>query len=192
MALLSFIFGDKVKARVGLVEFDASLSESHTMSATVTEHPVEEGADIADHFRRQPDGITISGIVSDTPLVYLASLQAPSPIVDDLTRAPDRADLAYAEVQRVMNDGDLVDVVTSLRTYENMALTSFSVVRDTANGNVLNATMSLRQVIVAESETVSAPEPKTPANAPAVDGGTQPTKTPPTPAADRAAAMGGG
>lgn len=188
MALLSLIFGDKVKARVGLVELDASLSESHSMSATVTEHPVEEGADIAYHIRRQPDAITISGIVSDTPLVFLASAQAPSPIVDDLTRAPDRVDLAYAELQRLMNDGELVDVVTSLRTYENMALTSLSVTRDVSNGNVLNATMSLRQVVVAESEKIAAPEPKTQANAPAVDGGIQPTHTPSASVAEKAAA----
>ena len=101
MALLSLIFGEKIKARVGLVELDASLSESHSMNATVTEYPVEEGADIADHIRRQPDTITISGIVSDTPLVYLASLQAPSPIVDDLTRADAGVDGPSAVVFRV-------------------------------------------------------------------------------------------
>jgi hypothetical protein len=80
MALLSLIFGEKAKARIGIVELDASLSETHSMSAEVTNHPVEEGSEISDHIRKQPDSIQISGVVSNTPLVYLASIQAPSPL----------------------------------------------------------------------------------------------------------------
>lgn len=174
MSLMSLIFGEKTKAQVGFVELDASLSETHSMSAEPTNHPVEAGFEITDHIRKKPDSIQITGVVTDTPLVYLASLQTPSPLANDhLTPVTYRADLAYAELQRIMNEGETVEVVTSLRSYENMALTSLSVTRDAASGNVLNVSMDLREIIVARSETVSAPTPVTEANAPPRDGGQQ-------------------
>jgi hypothetical protein len=176
MALLSLIFGEKAKARIGIAELDASLSETHSMSAEVTNHPVEEGSEISDHIRKQPDSIQISGVVSNTPLVYLASIQAPSPLMNDLTPVSDRAELAYAELQRIMSQGETVEVVTSLRTYENMALTSLSITRDAASGNVLNASMDLREVIIVKSKVVAAPVPATPANAPPVNAGRQPAQ----------------
>lgn len=181
MALISLLYSQKV--RIGLVEFDASLSETHSMNAAVTDHPVEEGSEISDHIRRQPDSVQITGIVSDTPIIWLASIAAPSPLMNDLTPVRDRAELAYAELQRLMNQGETVEVVTSLRIYENMAITSLSITRDSINGNVLNATIGLREIIVAKSETVSAPEPMTPANVVPVDMGRQPTQSASSPLA---------
>lgn len=156
--MLSILF-PKTKVTVGLVQFDAALSETHRKSNEVTAHPVEAGVDVVDHIRPLPEEIEISGVVSDTPLVYLPSLRAPSPITDDLTHPSDRADIAYWELNRIMDEGELIDVITKLREYENMAITSFTVDRDAATGNVLNASLSLRQVVTVESQTVAAPEP---------------------------------
>lgn len=164
MGALSLLFGDKTRARVGLVQFDASLTETHNKEVEVTDHPVEEGADITDHIRPVPESVDINGMVTNTPLVILASLRADSPLVGDATPIEDRAGLAYAELQRIMDDGELVTVVTSLREYENMVLTSMSVPRDVGNGNVLNANLSLREIIIAETERVAAPEPEATAN----------------------------
>jgi len=149
----------KSKVRVGLVNFDATISESHRKSNEVTSHPVEAGIDVSDHIRPQPEEIDINGIVSDTPLVYLPSLRATSPIEGDLTRPTERADAAYKEIQRVMDAGQLVTVVTKLREYEDMAITSFAVDRDASTGNVLNATLSLRQVVTVESQVTAEPIP---------------------------------
>lgn len=149
----------KSKVRVGLVNFDATISESHRKANEVTSHPVEAGVDVSDHIRPQPEEIDINGIVSDTPLVYLPSLRATSPIEGDLTRPTERADAAYKELQRVMDSGQLVTVVTKLREYESMAITIFGVDRDASTGNVLNATLSLRQVVTVESQVTAEPIP---------------------------------
>jgi hypothetical protein len=37
---------------IGIVHFDAAISETHTESGTSTEHPVEKGTDISDHLGR--------------------------------------------------------------------------------------------------------------------------------------------
>ena len=179
MGALEVIFGDKRKLRVGLVNFDASVTETHTKRNSVPQHPVEVGKNVSDHIRQEPDELSINGIVTDHPIFFLASIQAESPLEGDLTAVNDRADLAYAELQRVMNDGELVEIVTSLREYENMAITELVVNRDAANGNVMNANISAREVRIVQTETTDAPEPENPANAPPTDAGKKPPKTPP-------------
>lgn len=174
MGLLEVVFGEKRKLAIGLVQFDASLTETHTKRNTIPSHPVESGTNISDHIRQEPDEITLQGVVTDHPIVYLASETAPSPLDGDLTAANDRADLAYAEMQRVMADGELVSIVTTLREYENMGITEMTVQRDSANGNVFNATIAAREVRIVTTEVTEAPVPENPANAPPAESGKQP------------------
>lgn len=164
------------KAKIGHIVFDASLSETHTESADVTQHPVEFGANITDHIRRQPAQVEINGLVTDHPIVFAASLAAPSPIDDDLDTASKRADLAYAYLQAVMEYGELVTVVTSLREYENMAIKSLVVTRDVNNGQVLNCSVGLIEVILAETQTATASAPTATSSKGAADKGKKPKK----------------
>jgi hypothetical protein len=50
------------------IDFDGVESETHPDLATVTEHPVEVGVNIVDHVRLEPAVISLSVIVSNTPL----------------------------------------------------------------------------------------------------------------------------
>lgn len=64
---------------------DVSVRESHGLSAEVTEHPVESGADVADHIRPKQRTVTIEGIISNTPIEVPQShmdgaAEDPSPI----------------------------------------------------------------------------------------------------------------
>ena len=158
MSLSELLF-KKTRAVVGLVQFDASLSESHLSEADITDHPVEEGANIADHIRNRPDSIEINGVVTNTPIAYLASLTAKSPLTSDLGSVDDRVETAYQELLRIKNTGELVEVITSLRTYKNMVLKSVSVVRDQANGNILNTSVALREMLIANALSVDLPIP---------------------------------
>jgi hypothetical protein len=59
---------DDAGATVSAV-FDVDLQETHEGTNIITEHPVEDGADIADHIRPQLQRFTVEGFVSDTPLL---------------------------------------------------------------------------------------------------------------------------
>jgi hypothetical protein len=52
----------------GFLTLDASLREQHTGNSVITDHPVEFGANVADHIRAEPDMLVVEGIVSNTPL----------------------------------------------------------------------------------------------------------------------------
>ena len=51
------------------LELDVDLQESHDLASDITEHPVEEGADVTDHVRPRLRRVTIEGYVSDTPML---------------------------------------------------------------------------------------------------------------------------
>lgn len=50
------------------VQFDVVSVQSHEGTVEVTEHPVEEGSDIADHARPVPELLSIEGFVSNKPM----------------------------------------------------------------------------------------------------------------------------
>jgi hypothetical protein len=64
------------------LEFDAVIAEEHTMGADVSEHPVEEGADIADHIRPRLATLNLSGVITNTPLNEATSGLSPGPIIN--------------------------------------------------------------------------------------------------------------
>lgn len=157
--------------------FDAVVSETHIGNAVTTDHPVESGADMTDHIQRTPEELQIIGIVSDTPVLFLASIRAqPSvPGGDSRNRAKD----AYSFIKEIKDGGKLVDVVLSLREYTNMAIVGLSVIRDKETSRVVEMAISLREILIATTEQVAAPEPETDARKKTVKQGKK-TKQPET------------
>lgn len=180
MAQLEVLFGIAKRTRIGVVNLDASVSETHTKRNEIPNHPVEEGSDIADHVRRVPEEIVINGLVSNYPIAILASLTAASPIEGDSSPIGDRTGEAYKRLREIMDTAELIDVVTSLWDYTNMIISDMRVEREAATGNVINATITCKEVVLAQIETVEAPENLA---SPAPDLGSKPT-TPASPEQD--------
>ncbi|GAH17647.1 unnamed protein product [marine sediment metagenome] len=68
-------------------------------------------------------------------------------------------------------DGEPITVITSLREYPNMAITTLAVTRDATTGNVLSSSVSLEQMLFATTETVELPKPVTTSNKKSVNKG---------------------
>jgi len=73
MALLQLIFGGPKKAQVGTMQLDASVSEEHTRESKITQHPIEDGSNISDHVTLTPKRVRIQGVISDSPISFLAT-----------------------------------------------------------------------------------------------------------------------
>lgn len=149
----------KQKTSIGSVELDASVSEQHTGAVEVTDHPVETGGAISDHARPLPETVTIEGLISNTPMPEAGAATqertwAGVNYRSSSEMAPTNASEGYAALLKLKDAGELITVVTALRTYENMVLTSLTVPRDARTGNGLRFAASLKQVRVANSQTV--------------------------------------
>lgn len=145
---------------------DCSVKEEHTAEVEVTDHAVERGSAITDHARPKPEELTLEGIVSNTPL---SSFQVTRAVTQDgvtlQTTAqsnnargmPGAAELAYTQLRSLRDTAKLVTIVTQLRTYDNMAMTSLKVPREDKIGDVLKFEAKFKQVrIVTNAVTVVA------------------------------------
>lgn len=164
---LGIIF-NKRPASVGSIVLDASIREVHSSSATITDHPVEDGANIADHVNRRPDVIAIEGVVSNTTLIFPSGIVGIAPI-QSLERVMgskgeqrkvinDLAQTAYTQFLELMKGTSLVKIVTTLRTYENMLLEDFTVTRDARHSNAIFFTVRAREVRLVSTKLEALPE----------------------------------
>lgn len=144
---LEILFGAKLgrSTVIEALELDASLSEEHTSEAEVTEHPIETGSDISDHKRKKPVQVKITGLITNTPLRFFNF------------DSGDAAVSAWDVLQQMQQSKVLLTVITSLKTYENMAIVALSAPRDAKRGHSLEFTATMREIFTAKSETVAPP-----------------------------------
>lgn len=157
-----------------LIQFDASIREVYTHDADVTDHPVEDGANVSDHVRDLPDEIEISGWVSNHPIIAFGEFGQDFAIAggDPTVRAED----FYRELRRIKSEGEPVRLVTSLDQFDEMVLKSIRVRRDKETGNIVDATIRLKQIVIATTETIAAPKPVQTNRSTKTDKGRQTTK----------------
>jgi hypothetical protein len=134
----------KQKILIDGYQIDASLSESHDLDSDVTEYPVETGSSITDNTRPKPITVTIEGIVSDTPLGPVADLRH-NESGPDGSFTPSTEALAVLEGIRSAREP--VSITTTLRTFDNMVMTSLSIPRDAATGAALRFSATFTEVI---------------------------------------------
>lgn len=132
---------------VRMFTFDATISESPTLMATPTVHPLEDGAEATDHIRIEPREVVVTGIVSNTPIVSV--MQDPD--------TPSRDFLAWDRVEAILRARQPVDIITRLRTYRNMAMVSAVTNRDESTGQALTIALTFRELVFAESMFVEVP-----------------------------------
>lgn len=144
----------------GGIEMDAVLVEQYDMSSTVTEHPVDEGSDVADNIIRQPIGYLINGVVTDTPMGLVQALQQIGNTVTGIanflkenllgeepdSEATSRSLAAFQALVQLWSDGVVFDVQTGMGLYENMAIVNIQVQVDQNTAGHLNFVARLRQI----------------------------------------------
>lgn len=156
MDFLSTLFRQQTR-RIGVMVPDVVVSEKHSDTLEITEHPVEKQTaagtgTIADHAYRRPSEVTMEvGFAgggslldfADTTKIGLSTpLNAMSPTD------------VYNALLKMQQDRELLDVVTGKRTYNNMLIRSIEVTTDKATEHVLSATLTLREVILTSTSTI--------------------------------------
>lgn len=150
--------------QIGTITIDACKDETHTLTNTVTDHPVEEGFNISDHVRPDPDMVTLSCFVSNTPLSTdqqtranqeggNSSAQTNADGSVKIIQIPGRGKATFDKLKKLRDEGTLIEVVTTLKTYgvsadEGMVVQSLTVPRNTKNYDGLEFSVTLKQIRV--------------------------------------------
>lgn len=108
---------------VPLLIADATITEGHSRSARVSQHPRELGADLADTFQAQLPRVTATIVFSATPLGF-----APE---------PNRPAEAYEALLDLQQSATLATLITHTLTYDNCALEEVSAPRSSSTGHAL-------------------------------------------------------
>jgi len=162
----SVLFGKK-GAIIGSLQLDATVSENHDYTNEVSQFPVENGDTIIDHIRLVPEKITINGLVSNSPIDV--RFQDITDIVegtsntsevktvsrdDTPTRVESAQNILLKIAGRVIQGKsvrpEIVTIVTGLRVYKDMAITSLTINRTARTGQALPFTASFINVETVE------------------------------------------
>lgn len=137
---------------VGEISLDLILTESHSLNAAVTQHPVQDGSTISDHITILPRSGTMRVLVSNFSLSTAEGDEKAEwrEIYEQGEAAqknlPNRAADAWEKLKDLVKKRELVKVVTSLEVYEDVALTRVETARDGETGDALEIDIDYEQV----------------------------------------------
>lgn len=171
---------------IGPLRMQVVIKESHQDDLEITEHPVQQGATIADHAIKRPSTVTIIGGWSDSPsvtgllagaLAGLASTAKAASLLsgNSSSQSRDMYDKMLAlQAQRIP-----FDVFTGKRKYRSMLIKSLSAETDVDSEHILRVTAVLQEVLVVSTTTTTLTSAPPPAHAqprvtrPPTDGGSK-------------------
>lgn len=152
MGIFSIIFMKK-RASIGGITIDASVREVHESRCEITDNPVENGADVADHVQMQPKSLMIEGIITDTPVTF-SVVDAATGLVGTARSYFGNGSLskdAFDKLLELQEKRQPFKAVTGLKVYDNMILEDLRVPRTARTGNAIHFTARMRQILVARA-----------------------------------------
>lgn len=158
MAFIDSILGGAKVTRIGEtggdpIALDCSVRENHSVSGEVSDHPVETGVDIVDHYRVLPRQVEITGVITNSPLsVEFPGASLINSAIGLINGDEDPSTNAWQEFNRFFDESVVLTIETSLKEYPNMVLTSLGVTRDVSTSNGLNFVAGAREVRFVDTE----------------------------------------
>ncbi|QUG75967.1 hypothetical protein GKQ23_13605 [Erwinia sp. E602] len=161
MDIISTLFSLQSR-KIGIVIPDVVITEKHSDTLEITEHPVESptkksggaSADdsgyIADHAYRRPSELVMEvGFAGGGSLLDLVNT---SNVGLSIGMSPKET---YEKLLDLQRKREPFDVVTGKRMYSNMLIRVLDVTTDKHTENVLMATLVLREIIITESKSIT-------------------------------------
>ena len=130
------------------IEFDALLDQSRDYEADVPEYPTEKGFSVSDTIVLKAETISMTLYVTDTPVTWKNRFGSGAGRVESIIKRLEQ--LYFAK--------KVFTVVTSDAVYDNMVLTSMSIAKSSDVGYAREIPISLKKIIVTESNTVTIPD----------------------------------
>lgn len=162
---MAYIFASQGlrKNKLGAIELDLTIEESHLRNADITDFPVEGGGQIQDNISNQPKRLKITGFVTDSP-------------IDSDTTLVNRVQDAFDALDELFDTRAPFDVVSGLKSYSNMAFESLELPRQ-RDGSI-QFTATLKQITITHSELVDLPKSKASVGTKKQDAGRKNTESP--------------
>lgn len=119
------------------------VEEKHRDELVITNHPVQNGANITDHAYKQPAMLSLRYGWSASGAIFSLDLGAPS--VDDV----------YSMLLKLQESRQPFDVVTGKRNYSNMLIRSIDLVTDKTTEKSIIVDVLLQQIIIVQTQAAT-------------------------------------
>ena len=153
----------KPKRKIGAFTATVTLEEMHEDSIEITDHPVEQGAIIADHAYKLPAKVTIRCAWSNSPAesgLIGGAIGAIKGTVAGLSsifsgNSPKQVRDVYEKMLKLQASAIPFDILTGKRKYTDMLIKTLSVITDKSSENLLMVTAVCQQVIIVKTALAS-------------------------------------
>lgn len=137
-----------VPATIGDLQVDCVVDHVTTFNSQVTEHPIENGFVIADHVAREAMTLSLTVIITPTPVSYFRQLGA----------NPDRLGEAIAYFEQLWLNGEPITVTIPSGIYQDMVMTSCPLPRNVQDGFCYRVALEFKHVVIVSQKTEEIPE----------------------------------
>ena len=137
--------------------FDAIISSDHTAQRKITSHPVQWGANISDHSYQEASTVTLNIGMSDAMDSFSSSFEYVKGNGDQYVYPTDgfgKSVNAYNLFLEIQKTGVLINLVTHLKTYNNMLIERIQAHDDYKTSSSLRCTITFKEVFLSEMRTI--------------------------------------
>ena len=138
-----------VPATIGTLQCDCIVDHVTTFNSNVTEHPIEGGFVIADHVARSPMRLSITAIITPTPVSYFRIMGGSN---------PDRLGEAASYLEQLHTAGEPITIVLPDGIYDSMVMTSCPLPRNVQDGFCYRLALEFTHVTIVSQKTEEIPE----------------------------------
>lgn len=138
-----------VPATIGDLQVDCIIDHVTTFASSVTEHPVETGFVISDHVSRQAMKLSLTAIITPTPVQYFRMMGGSN---------PDRLSESASYFEQLYLAGEPITVVLPSGIYDNMVMTSCPLPRNVQDGFCYRLSLEFTHVTIVSMKTEEIPE----------------------------------
>lgn len=142
-------YNTTVPATIGDMQVDCVIDHVTSFQSNVTEHPIEGGFVIADHVSRQAMKLSVTVIITPTPVSYFRIMGGSN---------PDRLSEASAYFEQLHLKGEPITIVLPDRICENMVMTSCPLPRNVQDGFCYRLALEFSHVMIVSQKTEEIPE----------------------------------
>ena len=157
----------KQPVSVNGIEFDALISQTDTLEATVPEYTVEDGFVVSDAIILNPEKLDMVLYITDTPVTWYSRHGS----------GQDRVETIVKQLQELYFTAEPTTVVTSAKSYTNMAIESLSIAKSLEIGYAREISISFKKIRVTTAKTTTIPDSYGKSGATAASAGTASTST---------------
>ena len=138
-----------VPATIGKLQCDCIVEHTTEFNSSVTEHPIEGGFVIADHVAREPMKLSLTAIITPTPVSYFRIMGGSN---------PDRLGEAASYLEQVHLAGEPITIVLPDGIYDSMVMTSCPLPRNVQDGFCYRLALEFTHVTIVSQKTEEIPE----------------------------------